>query len=50
MYGRLFDSDDLLIPIVILGIGMVLKLLVHLPFLRAEKRMAAEQHRIEKTE
>ncbi|USG64476.1 MFS transporter [Brevibacillus ruminantium] len=50
LYGRLFDSDDLLVPVVILGIGMVLKLLVHLPFLRAEKRLAAEQHQLEKAD
>lgn len=34
LHGRLFDSDDLLVPVVILGIGMVLKLLVHLLYLQ----------------
>lgn len=38
MYGILFDSADLVISVIVLGIGMVLKLLMHIPFLREEKK------------
>lgn len=41
LYGKLFDSYPLLYPIVILGVGMVLKLLMHVPFLQEEKKRKA---------
>ncbi len=41
LYGFLFDSPDLLYPIVALGVGMVLKLLVHIPFLQVEQSKKA---------
>jgi len=41
LYGKLFDSYPLLYPIVILGVGMVLKLLMHFPFLQEEKKRKA---------
>ncbi|MGC5328565.1 MFS transporter [Brevibacillus sp. SYSU BS000544] len=43
IFGFLFDFTDLLYPIMILGIGMVLKLIVHVPFLSEEKRLAIER-------
>lgn len=38
MYGKLLDSSPLLYSILLLGLGMVLKLLLHIPFLLEEKR------------
>ncbi|GED68324.1 MFS transporter [Brevibacillus reuszeri] len=43
LYGKLFDSYPLLYPIVILGIGMMLKLLMHIPFLQDEKKRKSQQ-------
>lgn len=39
LYGFLFDTSDLVYPIIILGIGMILKLLIHIPFLQEDKRI-----------
>lgn len=39
VFGILFESYPIWIPILILGVGMVLKLIVHIPFLREEKRL-----------
>lgn len=38
LYGKLLDSSPLLYSILVLGLGMVLKLLMHVPFLLDEKR------------
>lgn len=46
LYGYLFDTTDLLYPVIILGIGMILKLLVHVPFLYEEKRLATRRRSI----
>lgn len=43
LFGFLFDFAELLYPIMILGIGMILKLIVHVPFLTEEKRLARER-------
>lgn len=41
-YGILFESYPVWIPILILGVGMILKLIVHIPFLKEEKRLNSE--------
>lgn len=38
-YGYLFDNYSLLIPISVLGIGMLLKIIVHIPFMKETKRL-----------
>lgn len=38
LFGYLFDQHELIVPIFILGIGMLLKVLVHIPFMRETKR------------
>ncbi|MNI63253.1 hypothetical protein D3C73_1186110 [compost metagenome] len=37
MYGFLLDHTSLVVSVVILGLGMILKLLVHLPFMKYDK-------------
>lgn len=37
IYGYLFNQNLLIYPVIVLGIGMALKLVVHLPFLKKEK-------------
>lgn len=37
-YGYLFDNFNLFIPILVLGIGMLLKVIVHVPFMKETKR------------
>lgn len=39
MYGFLLDHTSLVFSILILGLGMVLKLLVHLPFMKYERQV-----------
>lgn len=39
VYGYIFDNFDLIVPIIILAIGMILKLVVHIPFLRETKKL-----------
>ncbi|WP_432664389.1 MFS transporter [Wukongibacter baidiensis] len=39
VYGILFESYPVWIPILILGVGMLLKLIVHIPFLKEEQRI-----------
>lgn len=38
-YGYLFDNYSLLIPILVLGVGMLLKIIVHIPFMKETKRL-----------
>lgn len=38
LYGALFDSAELVYAVIVLGIGMLLKILTHIPFLRDEKK------------
>ncbi|EST53933.1 hypothetical protein T458_21385 [Brevibacillus panacihumi W25] len=38
LYGRIFDASPLLHAILLLGMGMILKLLMHIPFLVDEKK------------
>lgn len=47
MYGGLFDSVDLLYSVIVLGIGMLLKILVHIPFLQEEKRRSKRMIQVE---
>jgi len=39
VYGILFESYPVWISILILGVGMLLKLIVHIPFLKEEQRL-----------
>lgn len=39
MYGYLLDRHVLLISILVLAVGMVLKIVTHVPFMREEKRL-----------
>lgn len=38
VFGFVFDQKTLVIPVILLGIGMILKLLVHIPFLQIDKQ------------
>jgi len=38
LYGRLFDGSGLMVPILFLGAGMALKVAVHMPFMREERK------------
>lgn len=42
MYGWLLDHQPLIVSVLILGAGMVGKLLVHLPFMRWDRQKSAE--------
>lgn len=39
IYGYLFDNFSLIIPIAVLGVGMLMKVLVHIPFIKETKRL-----------
>lgn len=41
-YGQLFERELLTYAITILGIGMIIKLIVHIPFIKEEKRLELE--------
>lgn len=39
IFGYMFDNFNLIIPITTLGIGMLLKIIVHIPFIKETKRL-----------
>ena len=39
LFGYLFDNFELIVPILILLVGMILKLVVHIPFMKETKRL-----------
>jgi len=39
LYGYLFDNFNVIVPISVLGIGMLLKVIVHIPFMKETKRI-----------
>ncbi len=44
-YGYLFEKGHLTVALLILAIGMTLKLVVHLPFLKVEKTLKDQEMR-----
>ncbi len=38
LYGALFESIELIYAVFVLGVGMLAKIFMHIPFLRIEKR------------
>jgi MFS family permease len=43
LYGYLLDHHPLVISIVILGIGMIAKAVVHIPFMKKEKQLSVQK-------
>ncbi|NQF14773.1 MFS transporter [Brevibacillus sp. HB1.3] len=41
LYGALFDSTELVYAVFVLGVGMLAKIFIHIPFMRIEKRRRA---------
>lgn len=42
MFGMMFERYNLIVPVVVLGVGMLLKLLVHIPFIQQTRKLISD--------